>query len=582
MVNYKDERRGKTMKTFHFNDDYALICFDGLNVNDPFLILNSKSFEKVFRNYHRTLKNEQSVLLVELNKLTATDLLDFYKLLFKYELSTVLRRMPKVTKEHVLPIYELTESFYDYWRKYERYGLLNAYKDDTSRTKVDDLLKVSNDFNHQIITIYRTISQKLLGEHFHVYRQLPAGISANMLYTYHAFDKSLKEYKLLNNIPVATKIVINPPFIINSKSNVRSGVFSPLTYSYNPITHLKLKKDEFIAFPLWVGPLLTYIYIHIDFLHHGIALANLFEIADYQKVKDLKPDLIYIYGVDDPLYDCKFYHDTVNDIYLGFVGKSEENDYFGYVKKMLLTLHNLYMINHDNLPVHGAMVELTLNNDEKKRVVIVGDSGAGKSETLEALRQIGRDEIKDMKVIFDDMGALSISEDNKVVASGTEIGAFVRIDDLDKGYAYEVMDRALFLNPSQINARVVMPLSRHSFITLKHPIDIFLYANNYEDKNGIKVFNKWEDALNVFKKGMRKAKGTTSEVGMTTSYFANPFGPMQYRSKTNRLLNKYFAALAENDVIFGELYTKVAITKEEIRGPSNAALALLKLLQKSD
>jgi len=109
------------MKTFHFNDDYALICFDDINVNDPFLILNSKSFEKVFRSYHRTLKDEQSVLLMPLIKLTATDLLEFYKLLFKYELSTVLRRMPKVTKEHVLPIYELTENFYDYWRKFERF-----------------------------------------------------------------------------------------------------------------------------------------------------------------------------------------------------------------------------------------------------------------------------------------------------------------------------------------------------------------------------------------------------------------------------------------------------------------------------
>lgn len=567
------------MKTFHFNDDYALICFDDINVNDPFLILNSKSFEKVFRSYHRTLKDEQSVLLMPLIKLTATDLLEFYKLLFKYELSTVLRRMPKVTKEHILPIYELTENFYDYWRKFERFGLLNAYKEDTSRTKVDDLLKVSNDFNHQIITIYRTISQKLLGEHFHVYRQLPAGISANMLYTYHTFDKRLKEYKLLNNIPVATKIVIHPPFIINSKSNVRRGTFTPLTYSYNPINHLKINKSSFIAFPLWVGPLLAYVYIHIDFLHHGIALSNLFEIADYQKIKDQKPNLIYIYGVEDTLYDSKFYHDNKNDIYLGFVCKSEENDYFGYLKKMLLTLHNLYMINHDSLPLHGAMVEITLRTNAKKRVVIVGDSGAGKSETLEALRQIASDDIKNIKVVFDDMGTLSINENKEIVASGTEIGAFVRLDDLEQGFAYEVMDRALFLNPSQVNARVVIPLSRYSFVIEKHPVDLFLYANNYENKDGIKVFDKYDDALAVFKKGMRKAKGTTAEVGMTQSYFANPFGPMQYRAKTDRLLNKYFKALSDNKVVLGELYTKLALHDEEVRGPANAALALLKLLQ---
>ena len=71
-----------------------------------------------------------------------------------------------------------------------------------------------------------------------------------------------------------------------------------------------------------------------------------------------------------------------------------KNDYFGYLKKMLLTLHNVYMINNGMLPIHGAMVKITLDNNKTKNVCIIGDSGAGKSETLEALRVVGGDIVK--------------------------------------------------------------------------------------------------------------------------------------------------------------------------------------------
>jgi hypothetical protein len=63
---------------------------------------------------------------------------------------------------------------------------------------------------------------------------------------------------------------------------------------------------------------------------------------------------------------------------LGFVSRLDKNDYFGYLKKMLLTLHNLAMIDQKKLPIHGAMVSIVLNNDETKNIVVVGDSGAGK------------------------------------------------------------------------------------------------------------------------------------------------------------------------------------------------------------
>ena len=171
-------------------------------------------------------------------------------------------------------------------------------------------------------------------------------------------------------------------------------------------------------------------------------------------------------------------------------------------------------------------------------------------------------------------------ENNQVVANGTEIGAFVRLDDLDTGYAYQIMDRALFLNPNQINARVVIPITTHEFISKNHPVDMVFYANNYsENKNDIKLFSNLAEALDVFKKGIRKAKGTTSEVGLVSSYFANPFGPVQEKEKTEKLLIKYFKTLQENNVLLGEIYTRLAVDGYQTKGPQETAKQILTYLE---
>ena len=95
---------------------------------------------------------------------------------------------------------------------------------------------------------------------------------------------------------------------------------------------------------------------------------------------------------------------------------------------MTLTLHNLVMIKRGYLPIHGAMVNIELKDGKTANVVIMGDSGAGKSESLEAFRTLSEDYISNMTIIFDDMGTFK-EVDGKIYGYGTEIGAFVRLDD---------------------------------------------------------------------------------------------------------------------------------------------------------
>ena len=182
-----------------------------------------------------------------------------------------------------------------------------------------------------------------------------------------------------------------------------------------------------------------------------------------------------------------------------------------------------------------------------------------------------------MKTIYDDMGVLSLDEKGQVKTSGTEIGAFVRLDDLDAGYSFKELDRSVFMNPDKVNARIVIPITDYKDVVAKHDVDMFLYANNYEDKDeALSFFENADDALEVFRAGARMAKGTTTEMGIVESYFANPFGPVQRRDQTEPILQDYFKRMFKQGVKVGQLRTRLGIKGNEHEGPKAAAIEILK------
>ena len=333
--------------------------------------------------------------------------------------------------------------------------------------------------------------------------------------------------------------------------------------------------EEWICFPAKVGSLLMYCYFHRDYISSAVATANLFELATKEETVSRKPDAIMLFGNPDGKDETVFYHDEANDIWVGKDSASEKIDYFGYTKKTMLTLHNLAMINKGWLPIHGAMVNIYLKDGTKKGLMFMGDSGAGKSETIEALSMLASDLIDYQETVFDDMGTLHLDKDGNVRAQGTEIGAFVRLDDLDKGTAYKDMDRSIFFNPEKPNARVVLPAAPYDVVTTDHKVDCFLYANNYTDKRGLHFFESREGAEEVFVQGKRFALGTTQEKGISTTFFANPFGPMQRQEECSRLIKKMFDALFDQNIPVGEIYTCLGLPDKGDHGIDKAAEALL-------
>lgn len=478
------------------------------------------------------------------------------------------------------------EEFYNFWRAHERFVIVEGRENlpGVMLPRHQSLIRINETIKSLILETYRYISANLTGAFPRVCRQLPAGAGVGLLVEQVEWRLPSEAYRVLAEIPFIQQVVIEPPLIYYPKRNLRQGAFVPV--AENPLAGVRLDPAEWLCYPAMVGELLTFIYFHRRYLAMGVSLANLFEFAEAKEIAGRSPDAVLVFGVDPAALgeETTVYHeDPAAGVTVGVIAHSEDVDYFGYFKKMALTLHNVLMIERGRLPIHGAMASIELRTGESANIVLVGDSGAGKSETLEAFRVLADEYIRRMSVIFDDMGSLRLLEDGTVVGYGTEIGAFVRLDDLQPGFAYAEVERAIFMNPHKTNARLVIPLTPYREIVAGHRVDYFLYANNYErveeGRPYLELFTSAEAAFRVFARGTRMAKGTTDEQGLTTSYFANPFGASQKRPQHDVLARRYLEAMLKSGVKVGQLRTQLGLEGYELGGPELAARALFDRLR---
>ncbi|WP_283691527.1 phosphoenolpyruvate carboxykinase [Clostridium perfringens] len=554
-------------------------------------IINSEGFRKVLETYLKKTKNKKSHNFRFLSEAIGTEDI---KVISRYLIST-LKLLSMMGADEVLVVNDAFEGLledkksfaniiddvYSFWRKLERYTVIqnNKVKDGIAAVGFVDANK---SFNDLILRFYRRLQKNLLGSMPNILRQVSAGGNASIMVS-NLIWPSPREYSILDHIPFIDAISLEAPFITYPSKNTRDGIF--LETSENPLSGSHINSEEWFCYPAKVGELLAYVYFHRDFMSHGISLCNLFDLATVEECRGVKPDIIYVFGAkddDDELKTC-FYDDEKNNIMLGYANYSEEIDYFGYMKKMILTLHNIIMIKRGYMPIHGAMVNVVLKNGKEANIVIMGDSGAGKSESLEAFRALSEEYISDMTIIFDDMGVFK-NADGIIKGYGTEIGAFVRLDDLDQGYAFKEIDRSIFMNPDKINARLLMPVCKYDDIIRGYDVDLFLYANNYdgvdEGEKSIEYFNNPEEAKKIFKAGARMAKGTTTENGLVESYFANPFGPVQKKEEMDLIIDKYFDDMFNNKVKVGQIKTCLGVLGFEKEGPKKAAIELFDISEK--
>lgn len=535
--------------------------------------LSSDGFRVIAKHYLLNLEKRDQV---SFNWLVEKDSIeDFIPKMVRYLKLLLVLDLSEFTQSEsrdIQRVGRLVEDFYNYWRNLQRVSTIKLSS--SSSGQVSNFIDADTRFNSLIISTYRAFQEKIQGYKNKVYRQLQAGTNASMVLRDVKWDMPLG-YETLKGIPFVDSILLRTPLLLHPEGTKRYGSF--ILSEVNPFEQLKLNRHEWFCYPAKVGELLIFIYVHFDFSFSGITNANLFELASPSEIINRKPDGIVLFGLDDKSEESTYSYDPTNDFWVAKVPYMTKIEYYGYMKKMVLTMHNAIMMKKKWLPIHGSMINIHFKGRAPIGVVFMGDSGAGKSETIEAMQLLNHPELISMDVIFDDMGSFHI-ENGKLVAQGTEIGAFIRLDDLDKGSPYKTMDRSIFMNPESVNARVVIPVSPYSMIVENHPVHYFFYANNYVKEVGLKTVKQASELKNVFIEGKRMALATTHEVGISTTYFANPFGPMQDQSSCDPLIDYYFEQLDASNVIVGEVYTGLGVRDTSEDHLTQTAKVLLETL----
>ncbi|OPY65626.1 MAG: hypothetical protein A4E63_02915 [Syntrophorhabdus sp. PtaU1.Bin050] len=561
---------------------------------NPEELISSELFSEILSRFIADLKNKESPLLEVFGKpVGEIGQADIQKLIRVFEVLSkmTLEAVPKLVEEgkrfsgNPSLLLAFVEGLYDYWRQFERYIVCDSTGDRLDRRPYRTFNSTIESLTHLVRQTYRDIEENITGQHPSIYRQVRAG--AEMAVIALPKDVALPEesYQKLRNIPMIRQILLYPPLLLNPPMNKRTGKFERITQ--NPLDRIDVRPDEWLCYPAKVGPLLILVYIHEKFYELGLSLCNLFELADDEFLR--RPiDAVFLFGVPGNALDglasmpTVFCDDPKNNVLTGFCPNEDQFGYFGYLKKMVLTLHNIKIMKEGKMPFHGAMVRIATKGIRPVTVLIVGDTGAGKSETLEAFRAIGENEIEEMIVIADDMGSLNIDHEGNVVGYGTEIGAFVRLDDLQPGYAFGQLDRSIIMNPSQVNARTVLPVTTYEHVMKGYSVDMVLYANNYEELDEehpiIERLTTHDAALHVFREGTAMSKGTTTSTGLVHTYFVNIFGPIQYKTIHEEIVKRFFETFYANKVFVGQLRTRLGIPGWERQGPEEAARALMKMI----
>jgi len=581
---------------YQFDGGKVIIRLRGRICETPDELLNSELFLLVLKRCLRDLARRESKLLrIFADQSLSEDNIDLliraFQYLVKLPADMVIRVLPEsahLFKDHSL-FNDFVEYLYNYWRSQQRFIVCEQEGESLDKRPYRTFTDTVERLTHLVRGVYRDIQENITGTHPRIYRQVRSGAEVATIALPKQIPLPDKEYTQLLPISVIRQVLIYPPLIFTSPMNKRTGMFERV--NYNPLERMNLDSESFVCYPAKVGPLVILVYFHSHFFELGFSLCNLFELADDADLQR-QPDAVFVFGAPESAFEnlekspTIFYDDQKNDMLAAAVPVGDAFGYFGYLKKMILTLHNIRMMKMGRLPYHGALFNVDIRGKRSHTILVMGDTGAGKSEMIDALQSIAGDELKDMLIIADDMGSLDIDPQGRIIGYGTETGAFVRLDDLQPGYAFGQIDRTIIMNAHLVNARVVLPVTTFDHLIRGYSIDYVLYANNYDEVTGeksiIEQFRGVNQALDVFRKGTVMSKGTTSSQGLVETYFANIFGPPQYQDLHEALAQKYFEQFFKRGLFVGQIRTRLGVAGMERQGPWEAAKALLASIKEFD
>ena len=361
------------------------------------------------------------------------------------------------------------------------------------------------------------------------------------------------EYSLLGHVPLTIAADMKTGVDYSTPSNKRAKPFYEL--AHNPLNLRDFNIEEWVSVPLRVGTSLIVTFIHKSrgCIEMEPGLLNLFPFA---KVDDIihgrLPDGIFFFG--DPnatAKDLGYYYDEENKLLIGMVPNIDELKYFGYIKKPVLTLHNVLAILNGELPLHCGCTRYAVGFNQNDKPYITG-----------------------MYIKADDMGKImlvkSANNVTRPIFSGTETGAFACLDGFSAEAKLQMAGREVGYNKhTGSNARQIVPVTDVNELFRNDPLDVLLYMNNFSliehGQPSIQSEMHIEDALEHFRLGERVAAGSTqtNRGSKESSYWANPF-PLLKDNKGKVLHPKLFEKFSENEKGFiGDM--SILISRGELK-----------------
>ena len=334
-----------------------------------------------------------------------------------------------------------------------------------------------------------------------------------------------------------------------------------------------MNPKDYICKMVQVGPTRLMLVMHKSYSHYLVEELRLLPQFDasLDDLNSLKPDAVSFLGIPTKVMGSEYrigYFLDQKVIPVSWVDAEDITNYMGYLKKPLLTMGNERVKAIGGLPVHGSAFTIEAKNGLRKTVVLAGDSGTGKSETIIAMvEQIiqgmgGAREIKSVELLCGDMLSLFTGEDSQIYMIGTESGDFMRLTDISENWTKQFRDLLHKASKTNLthatNPRATIPglCDQHKFLRPVR-VNMFLTINNFEKPAGT-AFQEEPDPknllLNTYVRGYRCEKGTSGDqpnIYASIFYSQSPRKRellRKYREEFDELLGWNNATLAFDDV----------------------------------
>ena len=148
-------------------------------------------------------------------------------------------------------------------------------------------------------------------------RQVQAGCQAGAITVNKPCRLPGGPYEILRSIPFCRQVWLDPPIIIDPPTNKRTGEFQQV--DTNPLEGMQIDPEEWSCYPAFVGDVVVFIYFHHSFVNLGLALSNLFELADDAAI-ERGPQAIYLCGAPPDIFRNM---DIAHRVFRGFRERSD-------------------------------------------------------------------------------------------------------------------------------------------------------------------------------------------------------------------------------------------------------------------